>query len=69
MEKICNQTTVIEVDNSIPKCEKLLSTDCIILEEAKTYLSLPEGSTLTEVIDALFLSLIDARNRIATLEQ
>lgn len=68
MNKICSQTSVIEVDESVPKCSDFISTDCIIAEQARSYLSLPENATLTEVLDALLASLVDARNRIITLE-
>ncbi len=69
MTKICSQTNVAEVDNSAQTCEKLIDTDCIIHADAISYLSLPENSSTTEVINALVLSLMDARNRILTLEQ
>lgn len=68
MTKICTQTNVAEVDNEALDCEKLISTDCIILEEAIAYLGLPENSSMTDVIGAMMLSLIDARNRITILE-
>lgn len=66
--KICTQTEVIPVDNSVIKCEQPISTDCVIHEAAIAYLSLPVNSTTTEVIGALILSLTDARSRIAALE-
>ena len=67
-DKICAQTNVAEVDNSAIKCEKYTSTDCVIYEEAATYLGLPENSSMTNLLEALLLSLIDARNRILILE-
>lgn len=66
--KICTQTSVAEVDNSALECEKLIKSDCIIYEEAISYLGLQENATMTEVIEAMLLSLIDARSRIITLE-
>lgn len=66
--KICSQTNVAEVDNSAQVCEKLIPTDCIIHADAIAYLGLPENSSMTEVVNALLLSLIDARNRIVILE-
>jgi hypothetical protein len=49
-------------------CEKLISTDCIMHEAAISYLGLPENSSMTDVVAAIMLSLIDARNRIEILE-
>lgn len=68
MIKICTQTNVAEVDDSVPNCEKFILTDCIILEDAISYLALPVNSTMTEVIYALLASLIDARNTISILD-
>jgi hypothetical protein len=69
MTKICTQTNVAEIDNSAQTCEKFIDTDCIIHKDAIAYLSLPANSSTTEIINALVLSLTDARNRILTLEQ
>ena len=44
------------------------STNCVIYPSAITYLSLPTESTVTQVIDNLLLSLVDARQRIELLE-
>lgn len=68
MTKICQQTNVAEVDNSAVKCDKFISSDCIIHEEAISYLGLDENASITEVFQALLFSLIDARNRIEQLE-
>lgn len=61
----CN-TYIPEYGSETP-CE-LTSASCTIFEDAIAYLGLPENSTLTEVVVALTLSLQDARNRIAVLE-
>lgn len=45
-----------------------MSTDCLIYSNAITYLNLPPNSTMTVVVQALLLSLVDARNRITALE-
>lgn len=68
MTKICEQTNVAEVDNSAVACEKFISTDCIIHEEAISYLGLPENSSTTDVLTAYLSSLIDSRNRVTALE-
>lgn len=68
MTKICIQTNVAEVDNSAIACDQPISTDCIIHGAAISYLGLPENSSMTDVVNALLLSLIDARNRILILE-
>ena len=62
----CGNTILVNYSNDEP-CE-LKSTDCVVYEEAISYLSLNTGSTTTEVIQALLTSLINARNRIQTLE-
>lgn len=69
MEKICIQTNVAEVDNSAIKCEQPISTDCIIHEDAISYLGLPINSSTTEIIGALVSSLIDTRNRLTLAEE
>lgn len=68
MAKICSQTNVAEVDNSAVACEEFISTNCVIHEDAIAYLGLPENSSMTDVVDALLLSLIDARSRLLILE-
>lgn len=68
MQKICSQTNVATVDNSVVECEKLINSNCIIHEAAIAYLSLPENSSMTEVVNALLLSLMDARNTITLLD-
>lgn len=45
-----------------------ISSNCVIHELAIVYLSLSPNSTLTEVLSAYLVSLVDARNRITTLE-
>lgn len=44
------------------------STNCIIYPTAITYLALSTEPTVTQVIDNLLLSLVDARHRINLLE-
>jgi hypothetical protein len=66
--KVCQQTNVAEVDNSAIKCDAYSSDDCIIHEQAIAYLSLPANSSIKDVIDAMLVSLVDARNRILLLE-
>lgn len=68
MKKICIQTNIPEVDNTAPECDPPISTDCIIHAEAITYLGLPVETSVTEVIEALLLSLIDVRNRVTMIE-
>lgn len=45
-----------------------LSSTCVIFENAISYLSLSPNSTMTQVVQSLLLSLIDARSRISVLE-
>jgi len=45
-----------------------VSANCVVLETAITYLNLPPNSTITTVLNAYLLSLVDARNRILVLE-
>ena len=63
----CGKTILVEYATE-QECEKK-STDCVIYEDAISYLSLEENSTATEVIQALLSSLIDARNRVKILEK
>lgn len=69
MDKICQQINIPEVDNTLTLCDNdFKSTDCVIMESAVSYLGLQENATLTEVLQAMLSSLIDARARIVTLE-
>lgn len=68
MSTECNNGTAIPTNNTPLACEEYKSSDCTIFTEAITYLGLPADSSLTEVINAMLLSLIDARNRISILE-
>lgn len=45
-----------------------IATTCVISTKALTYLGLPINTPLEDVIDALLLSLADARTRIGVLE-
>lgn len=65
--KDCGKTKLVEYASDEP-CE-LKSAECVIYEDAISYLSLEGNSTMEEVIQALVLSLADARDRIEYLEQ
>lgn len=47
---------------------KQFSTDCLIFSSSIPYLQLPPNSTVTEVINALLLSLVDTRTRLTQAE-
>lgn len=64
----CNQINIPQVDNSELPCRDTFSAECVIYPTAIAYLNLPANSTTAEVINALLLSLMDARNRIVILE-
>lgn len=67
MENNCYQSTI---PNRIedPCKGNQISSDCSLFPNSITYLSLPPNSTMTQVVQALLVSLIDARQRIANLE-
>lgn len=69
MCKECEQTNVAEVDNSTEGCDKYTSTRCSIHTEAIAYLELPANSSTYDIIEALVLSLADARQRIKIIEE
>lgn len=66
MENNCYQSTT---PNRIedPCSGNQLSSNCVIFENNIVYLNLPANSTITQVVQALLVSLIDARQGIATL--
>lgn len=64
----CDNGIVIPTLITDPCNGKTKSSDCIIYEEAITYLGLPANSNITTIIQALVLSLKDARDRILDLE-
>nr|DAI89609.1 MAG TPA: hypothetical protein [Caudoviricetes sp.] len=63
----CPQS-IIPIITEDPCHGEQISTNCTILPIAITYLNLPPNSTVTTVLNAYLLSLVDARNRIAVLE-
>lgn len=64
-----NCTTSVTPELIEDKCKgRQVSTNCVIFEDTISYLSLPENSSATLVIETLLLSLVDARDRITTLE-
>lgn len=64
----CLNGTAIPTNNTPIECEEYFNSDCIIYQNAITYLNLPPNSNMTTIVNALVLSLIDARNRIINLE-
>ena len=63
----CQESTTPSIIED-PCAGKQSSTDCVIFENAITYLFLSPNSTMTQVVQALLVSLIDARARITALE-
>jgi len=61
----CGETILANYANEEP-CEQT-STDCVIYENAISYLSLEQNSTATEIIQALVTSLVDTRARLNRL--
>ena len=61
-----NNTQIVQIPD--PCNGERKSTNCVIYPTAITYLSLPTEPTVTQVIDNLLLSLVDARNRVQLLE-
>lgn len=64
----CKQANVPQVDNTALECNQFVNSQCVLHEDALTYLSLPANSSVRVVINTLLTSLIDARNRITVLE-
>ena len=64
----CGPTTIPTTDETPLPCDDFRSDRCTIHEDAIAYLGLAINTPLNEVIDALLLSLTDARNRVAILE-
>jgi len=69
--KVCSQTNIPQVDNSAIECAEcgFINGQCIIIPESITYLGLPDNTNLNDFIDALMISLIDARNRLLAAEE
>jgi hypothetical protein len=67
MSITCETNTVIPTDNTPIECD-FSSSDCIIFEQAQIYLDLPSNSTSTQVVQKILELLINARERITTLE-
>ena len=71
IKNTCGQNNVPTTDNTGYECDEngFTDTNCVVFTDAITYLNLPSNSTMTDVVNNLLLSLIDARNRITILEQ
>ena len=67
MSITCLTTTTPTLENDTCNGTRT-STKCVISIKALTYLGLPINTPLEDVIDALLLSLADARTRIGVLE-
>jgi len=65
----CNQINIPQVDETPLDCDDFISTTCVQQADAITYLSLPANFTQKQFNDAIVASLINARTRIAQLEQ
>jgi len=68
-EKICVTNSTVVSTTNVPCPEGYWNSDCILYENAIAYLSLPINSSMTDVVNALLLSLINVRNRVTVLEQ
>lgn len=65
----CNDQIVVpEVDNTSLPCEEFLHTDCVLHPDDFPLLVLPPDPSLTEIINNLYLSLINALTRVEELE-
>lgn len=64
----CGQVVTPTTDTTPITCEEFISARCTLYEDAIAYLGLPINTPMNEVIDALVLSLTDARNRLLVLE-
>jgi len=49
----CNQENIPVTDNTSVECEELISTKCLIHEDALPLLSLPSGSTAKDVVNKI----------------
>ena len=72
MSKPCQDISIPTVDNTELACDEFVNSLCIKVlsldSNIRTYYGLGTEPTLNEVLTALATSLIDARDRIATLE-
>ena len=67
-QRECKSVNVPQVDNTPLVCNEQISSECILHGDAIPYLRLPENSNEKVIINTLLTSLIDARNRILSLE-
>lgn len=66
----CFTTNINQVTNLPDPCEgRTTYTSCVFHSAALTYLGLPANSSQEAINNALLLSLIDARQRLALAEQ
>ena len=65
----CKQTNIPTVNEDALSCEDLISTSCIILEQAVSCLQTGKGQTLTKLLERLCVNLNAIQNRLTTVEQ
>ena len=65
----CNQINIPQVDTTELLCDDFIPTDCVQQATAIPYLGLAANFTQTQFNDAIVASLMNARTRIAELEQ
>ncbi len=63
--KPCDQTS-LATDNTPLECEEFISSACIIHPDALVELSIPENSTVQEIINAFLNAIINLNNQIGT---
>lgn len=69
MKTICGQVNTPTVDNTNKSCDKIVSSDCLLLNIASSTLDVQIGDTLTKLITNLTQKLSQQDIKIYELEQ
>lgn len=60
----CEEPSVPEVDNSTLECDDIISTQCIITEEANAFMQYGKGVTLTSVLEIISAKVYQMYNSL-----
>lgn len=65
--KPCGQVNIPEVDNSQEECDKIFSTDCIVVDRVSIKLHNVAGENLTKYLEHLDNKISVLENKIVAL--
>lgn len=69
MEKSCGQVVIPQIDNSQEECDKIFSTDCVVVDRVSLKVHNVAGESLTKYLERLDNKISVLENKIVTLKK